>query len=217
MSSTTVCEMGSVCRSGHRHPRCRGLSRGSSRWTRGCLGLIRVFTSSNGAGCHGKDTDGVVCIGKQRSRLMTPVCAPLEYESHLQSLFSLWTARSVCLDLTIGDSHLRHFTRKAQPTSRGPFPRGKLSASSRGDAGEVSWGGTDVQIIGVFGSRNYGYQMFLSYLDKTLIFHSRSKEKLACVAERSVSQIPWRLRALRPFLPFKQTSIQLSASHLLYL
>lgn len=55
---------------------------------------------------------------------MTPICALLEYESGLQSLFSLQTVRSVCRDLRFGVGHLRHFTGKLGQRIVARFIRG---------------------------------------------------------------------------------------------
>lgn len=72
MSWTCVYYTDLVSRSGHRQWHCRGLSRGSVSWLCRCFGLIRVLTSSNGAGCHRKDTGGVVCIGKEEADWWLP-------------------------------------------------------------------------------------------------------------------------------------------------
>lgn len=56
---------------------------------------------------------------------MTPICALLEYDSRLQSLFSLQTVESVCLDLRFGVGHLRRFASEPSQQLVARFPRGR--------------------------------------------------------------------------------------------
>lgn len=113
---------------------------------------------------------------------MTPVCTLLEYESHLQLVFRrkqwdpsvwVWGSEKVAFPLLppnlVKDSW-RDSLREA------------LCVKS-GVTREVSRSGTDVQIIRFFGSSNYGYHMFLSYLDKTLI-PSAERQKRWCVCSK---------------------------------
>lgn len=97
-------------------------------------------------------------------------------DSHLRSA-RIWITSVIGLftlnsEICLSGSEVRSrspspFHQQTWPAACGPFPRGKLFTSTW-DVQEVSWDRSDVQIIRVFGSCNYGYPMFFSYLDKTL-------------------------------------------------
>lgn len=172
MNWTSVLSTDSVSGSGHPHWHCGGLSCGSiSR----CFGLIRLLTSSNGAGCLRKDAGGAVCVGRGEADWWLPsaLCWNMIHVCNRsfrckQSNLSVWIWGSESVTFAVSPAN--------PASSLWPvFLGGGELFTWTWDVPEVSWGRTDVQIIRLFGSRNYGYQMFSLYLDKILIFSEQQQ------------------------------------------